>query len=303
MLGTQKTRTIRATRSDAIFDIVNRILMYLVLLIVAYPLIYVVAASFSDARAVVSGKVWLWPVNPTLDGYRAIFENPHVWTAYGNSIFYVVAGTAINLVVTICAAYPLSRRTFSGRRAFMLLFTFTMLFNAGMIPNYLLIKDLHLINTRWAMLLPGAMSVFNAIVMRTFFETTVPDEMIQAAQIDGCNEFRIMLQIVLPVSGAVIAVITLFCAVGIWNAYFDALLYLNKQALFPLQIVLRDILIQNQTATSTPSLEMVNQAELFNYQELIKYALIVVSSVPVLIIYPFVQKYFVQGVMIGAVKG
>jgi len=269
---------------------------------VLYPCIFIVSASFSSTEAVVSGRVWLWPVDPGLQGYRAVFENKAVWRGFLNSIYYTGVGTFCNVCLTVIAAYPLSRRDFVGRSVFMFLFVFTILFSGGMIPTYLLVKQLGMLNTVWAMILPSALSVFNVIITRTYFQTTIPNEMLEAAQMDGCSDIRFLRRIVLPLSGPILAVITLFYAVGHWNSYFNALLYLNDRSLFPLQLVLRGILIQNQI---DPSM-MMNEEDLVARQglaDLLKYSLIVVATVPVLVIYPFVQKHFVKGVMIGSVKG
>lgn len=294
----------RETRSDKIFDIINYIFLTFCLIVVAYPLIYIVSASFSSARAVVGGRVWLFPVEFSLDAYTAVFESPSIGTGYMNSIIYTVFGTALNIVITIMAAYPLSRRDFYGRNVIMAAFTFTMLFSGGLIPTYLLVKSLGLVNTRWAMIIPSAMSVWNVILMRTYFQTTIPDELYEAAELDGCRDTQFLIRIVLPLSGPIVAVMILFYAVGHWNSYFDALIYLSKSELQPLQIVLRDILIRNQTDPSMmQNIDPREMARLQNMKDLLKYSLIVVASAPVLAIYPFVQKYFIQGIMIGAIKG
>jgi multiple sugar transport system permease protein/putative aldouronate transport system permease protein len=293
---------IRDSESDRWFNRGNYVILSLFLAAVLYPCIFIVSASFSSTEAVVSGRVWLWPVDPGLQGYRAVFENKAVWRGFLNSIYYTGVGTFCNVCLTVIAAYPLSRRDFVGRSVFMFLFVFTILFSGGMIPTYLLVKQLGMLNTVWAMILPSALSVFNVIITRTYFQTTIPNEMLEAAQMDGCSDIRFLRRIVLPLSGPILAVITLFYAVGHWNSYFNALLYLNDRSLFPLQLVLRGILIQNQI---DPSM-MMNEEDLVARQglaDLLKYSLIVVATVPVLVIYPFVQKHFVKGVMIGSVKG
>ncbi|WP_028611491.1 carbohydrate ABC transporter permease [Paenibacillus harenae] len=290
------------TRSDKTFYFFNDLLLLIALLIVLYPLIYIFSASFSDRLSVISGDVFLWPVHFSLEGYQAVFKDPRVLTGYGNTIFYTIAGTILNVILTILAAYPLSRRTMVGRNIIMYLFAFTMLFNGGLIPNYLLIKDLGMIDTRWAMLLPGALSVWNVIIARTFYQSTISQELFEAASIDGCSHLRFMWSVVLPLSKAITAVMVLFYGVFHWNAYFNAFIYLKSDELYPLQIVLRDILIQNQIdpASITDTEDMTRKQGL---ADLLKYSIIIVASLPIWLVYPFVQKYFVKGVMIGSIKG
>ncbi|ULL19823.1 carbohydrate ABC transporter permease [Paenibacillus sp. H1-7] len=284
------------------FTIINYTILSLFLITIMYPLIYIVSASISSSEAVISGAVWLWPIDPTLDGYSAVFKHKLIWSGFMNSIFYTVAGTAINVVMTILAAYPLSRKDFYGKNVFMFLFVFTMMFSGGLIPTYLVVKDLGLLNTTWSMLLPGALGVWNMIITRTYFQTTIPDELLEASQLDGCTDFQFIWKIVLPLSGPIIAVITLFYAVGHWNSYFNALIYLKNQNLYPLQLVLRDILVQNDVDLNM-LMDVAEQAKREGLRELLKYSLIVVATVPLLVVYPFVQKYFVKGVMIGSLKG
>lgn len=291
------------TRRDRIFNYFNYFFLALITLTILYPLIFIVSASFSSTEAVSAGKVWLWPVDFSLKGYETIFNYHLIWTGYANSLFYTTVGTLINITLTILAAYPLSRSDFKGRNVFMFILFFTMLFNGGLIPTYLLVKDLGMLNTRWALMIPNAMSVFNVIIARTYFRTTIPKELLESAQLDGCSDFRFLKSIVLPLSGPIIAVITLFYAVGHWNSYFDALIYLRDQSLYPLQLVLQNILIQSQIGSDMiGSVDIETQQELIGLEQLLKYSLIVVASVPVLIMYPFVQKHFVKGVMIGALK-
>lgn len=296
------SKTIKESGADRLFTIFNYIMLTLVLILVLYPLIYVVSASFSSSSAVLSGRVWLWPVEPTLEGYKAVFKNAMVLKGFTNTIFYTLAGTAINLVLSVMAAYPLSRKDFRGRNVFMLLLVFTMLFNGGLIPTYLIVKDLGMIDTVWAMLIPSALSVWNVIIMRTYFQTTIPNELLEASQLDGCSDFRFLRSIVLPLSGPILAVIALFYAVGHWNQYFNAMIYLKRSDLYPLQLVLRDILVQNEV-----NIDMLGDAKTAaarqGLRELLKYSLIVVTSVPLLVVYPFLQKFFVKGVMIGSIKG
>lgn len=290
------------SRGDRIFTVCNYIFLSLLVLSVLYPLIYVLSASLSSTNAVASGRVWLFPVEFSLLGYKTIFEYSKIWTGYGNSLFYMVVGTTVNVVLTILAAYPLSRRDFYGRGIFMFLFVFTMMFNGGLIPNYLLVQDLGLLNSRWALIIPNALSVFNVIITMSFFKSTIPNELLESAQLDGCNDFKFLFKVVLPLSAPIIAVISLFYAVGHWNSYFGALIYLRDASLFPLQLILRDILVQNSVDPSMMG-DATQLANKIGLQQLLKYSLIVVSSLPVLIAYPFVQRFFVKGVMIGSLKG
>jgi len=287
---------------DRVFDIINNIIMVLVLLIVIYPLIFIVSASFSSAQAVISGKVWLWPVDPTIVGYTGIFKNSSVMIGYANSFFYMTVGTVINVFVTMMAAYPLARRDLRGRKFFTMFFMFTMMFSGGLIPTYLLLRNMHMIDTRWAMILPGALAVWNMTIARTYIQSSIPVELFESAEMDGAGDIRLFWKIVMPLCTPILAVITLFYAVEHWNSFFNALIYLKRASLFPLQIILRNILILNTTDYSmlTDAGEM---AERYALAELLKYSLIVVASLPVLCIYPFVQKHFVKGIMLGSVKG
>ena len=291
----------RVFRSDFTFDIAVYLLAAVVLLIIAIPLLFVLAASFSDPDLVLRGKVLLIPKGLTLKAYTMVFENEDIWRGFVNSCFYTAAGTAISLVLTIMAAYPLSRPPLVGRRYIMLFIIFTMYFSGGMIPTFLLIQDLGIYNTVWALLLPAAVSTYNLIVAKTFFENSIPSELYESAKLDGGTSLQILLKIVLPLSKAILAVLTLYYAVAIWNAYFDALIYLRNSDLHPLQIVLRNILLLGQTEQMGTN--DVGMAEKVKMAEAIKYSAIIVSSIPMLVIYPFVQKHFVKGVMIGAVKG
>lgn len=288
-------------RDKFFYQLIN-VLVLLLTLAVLYPLIYILSSSFSSPAAVSAGKVVLFPVDLSIRGYQAVFEYQPVYTGYANTILYTVAGTAINISMTMIAAYALARKTLPGRGFFTFLFTFTMLFSGGLIPNYLLMRQIGVINTRWAMLLPGMISAHNLIVTRTFIQNTIPDDLLEAAQIDGCNDFKFFFMFVLPLSKAVLAVITLYYAVAHWNAYFHAFIYLNKRSLYPLQIFLREILIMNSVDT-----EMVMDTQLQEAMQgmtdLLKYSLIVVSTAPILCVYPFLQRYFIKGVMIGSLKG
>ncbi len=295
-------KKVKDSTEDKIFYGTINTILFIILLIVGVPLLYVLAASFSSPQAVTSGKVLLWPVDFSLEGYKAVFQHKLILRAYGNSMFYMIAGTCINVVLTMFAAYPLSRNDLPGGKGIMLMFTFTMVFTGGLIPMYLLVSSLHMLNTIWAMIIPGAVTAYNMIVACTFIKSNIPKELLEAAQIDGCSDLKFFFQFVIPLSKAVIAVITLYYAIGHWNAYFNALVYLKNENLYPLQIVLKDILVSNQVNAN-----MVYDAELAEAKEglseLLKYSLIVVSVIPVLIIYPFVQKHFVTGVMVGSIKG
>ena len=264
---------------------------------------YIVSSSLSNPAAVTSGKVWLWPVEPSLIAYERVYNYPTIWRGYANTIFYTVFGTAISVALTLLAAYPVSRRRFRGRNIYMFLFVFTMIFDGGIIPTYLVVRDAGMINTRWAMLIPTAVAAWNVIITRTFFQVNVPDELLEAAQIDGSSDMQFFWHVVLPISGAIVAVNTLFYAVYKWNSFFEAFLYLNNQRLVPLQIVLRNILVVNSMDASLFAISAGSDAAQAQLRELIKFAVIVVASVPVLMLYPFVQKYFVRGVLIGSLKG
>ncbi|GAE32251.1 carbohydrate ABC transporter permease [Halalkalibacter hemicellulosilyticus] len=291
-------------RSDLLFDIMVYVTCVLVFLVVAYPLYFVVIASVSDSTLVSTGQVLLFPKGISLFGYQEIFSDSRIWTGYKNTIIYATLGTLISLTFTIPAAYVLSRYEFKARRFFMFFFVFTMFFNGGLIPTYLLMRDLNLVNTMWVFIFnPATVNIFNLIITRTFFEHTIPKEMHEAASIDGCNHFRFFLSIVLPLSKAVISVIGLYYLVFHWNNFFTGLIYVRDYSLQPLQIVLRDILISNQVFAEGAGSGGTAGGYAQRYADQIKYGVIIVSTLPVLIIYPFIQKYFEKGVMIGSVKG
>lgn len=296
------TKFKNSSTGDKVFIILVYVLLSAVMLIVLYPLIYIVSASFSDPQAVVSGKVVLWPVDVTLRGYKAVFKNPKILTGFMNSFIYMGVGTVVNLVMTMLCAYPLSRKEFTARNKIAALFVFTMYFSGGLVPNYMIVSKLGLINTRWAMLIPTAMSTYNMIIARTYMVNSIPDELYEAAQLDGCSPFKYLLKVIVPLSKPIIAVLALYYGIAKWNNYFDAMLYLNDPSKWPITMVLREILIQNQI-DPTMLTDASALSKLQGMTELLKYAVIVVASVPVLMIYPFVQKYFVKGVTIGAVKG
>lgn len=296
------TNKIATSREDKIMYAVVTAFIVLFLIIIIYPLIYVVSSSFSSGRAVSGGLVLLWPVEPTLTGYKLVFAYRRVWTGYMNTIIYTVVGTTINIILTTFAAYPLSRRNFQGKAFFTVLFMIPMFFNGGIIPTYILYTQLGLTNTRWAIILSWAVSVYNMIIMKTFFQTSIPEELHEAAVIDGITDFGYLFKVVIPLSKAIYAVITLYYAVGHWNSYFTALLYLRDREMYPLQLVLRDILNASKVDLSQiTDAELL--AQLIGATDVMKYSLIIISAVPILVAYPFVQKFFEKGVMIGSVKG
>lgn len=271
-------------------------------LVVFIPLWNIVVSSFSDVNAVLGGRVSLWPVDFSLDGYKAVLSNKDVGTGYLNTLAYTVIGTIVNISVTMICAYPLTRRELPFRGLIMFLFTFTMFFGGGLIASYLNISNLHMINTFWVMILPGAMSVYNMVLARTFIQSSIPNDLMEAARIDGCSYTRYFFKIVLPLSPAILAVLALNYAVGHWNSYFSALIYLRDRSRFPLQLFLREILIANTIDDSLlvdPESNEIRQG----LADVLKYALIVISTLPVLCFYPFAQRYFMQGIMIGSLKG
>ena len=301
-----KTKPVKRCREDVIFDTVIFIILTLILFVVAYPLYWVIISSFSDPTAVSAGKVLLRPIGFTLKGYAEVFKNSQVMRGFFNSIVITVVGVCVNLAVTLPTAYALSRDNFSGKKPITVFYMITMFFGGGMIPTYLVVKNMQLLNTIWALVLPGCLSVYNMIVARTFFKSNISEELYEAGEIDGCTQSRFFFQIALPLSKAIIAIMVLYYGVGHWNSYFSALLYISDQDKYPLQLVLRNILITNQTALSQTATTAAARAALQEQQQLIdvmKYSLIIISSVPVLIMYPLVQKHFVKGVMIGSVKG
>lgn len=297
-----ENKLIRETGSDKLFNVLNYTFAIGLLIVVLYPLIFVVSASFSSPHALISGKVWLFPVDFSLAGYKAVFAYREVWIGFANSVFYMAVGTALNIVLTIAAAYPLSRKDFLGGGVIALIFAFTLIFSGGLIPTYLLVRNLGLLDSRLALLIPSAINVFNVIVMMSFFRSTIPDELLDSAKMDGCSNFRFLLRIVIPLSGAVIAVITLFYAVDHWNSYFEALLFLSDKNKYPLQLFLRNILVLN-TVFDFAKDDVRGDSSRMYLSELMKYSLIIISTLPLLVIYPFVQKHFVKGVMIGSLKG
>lgn len=288
---------------DKVVYFVNYVLMTLLLIIVLYPIIYIISCSFSDGNALMSGKVKLFPVGFTLDSYDAVFKYSVIWTGFKNSIIYTVCGVLFSITLTLFAAYPLSREDFRGRKMFTGLFLFTMMFSGGLIPTYMLIKDLKLIDSMWAIILPTAVNAYNVIVARTFFKQTIPKELLEASKMDGCSDFKFFSMIVIPLSKPIIAVLCLWVTVSLWNSYFNPMIYINSVDKYPLQLVLRKILLMSQVDLTATNVDPVKLAQNRYLSEMLKYGTIIISSLPLMIIYPFVQKHFVKGVMIGSVKG
>jgi putative aldouronate transport system permease protein len=295
------TTKVREPFRDRMFLVVITIMLAVVLALVLLPLIFIVASSFSSTAAVNAGRVSFWPVDFSLHAYRVVLSDPQVLKGYYNSLIYAVAGTLISVTLTVAIAYPLSRKTFFGRNVLMTILIFTMLFSGGLIPTYMVVQNLGMLNTRWALLIPNAIGVWQVIIARTFFANSIPDELYEAAMLDGASELRILRSVVLPLSKPLLAVLALMYAVYQWNTYFDAMMYLKDPGLYPLQLVLRNMLILSQTRPGAMDLaQQMQQLQLIN---VLKYALIVISSLPVLIIYPFIARHFSKGAMVGAVKG
>lgn len=294
-----KKHKMQESKGDKVFYAINLVILLILAAIVVYPLYFIIIASISNADAVLGGKVFLYPVDITLIGYRKIIERTDVWTGYGNTILYTVLSTLISLAVTIPAGWALSRKNLPCRRFFMIFFIITMFFGGGLIPFYNVVSGLGLLNSIWAIILPGALSAWNLFMTKTFFETGISDSMIEAAEIDGAGHTITFFAIVLPLSKAIIAVMALYYAVGQWNSYFNAMIFLRDSKMYPLQLVLREILIASETSTGGSGETILEQYRLANQ---LKYVSVIVSSVPVIALYPFVQKYFAQGVMIGSLK-
>lgn len=292
---------LRKSREDVWFDVVNYTLLSLIFVIVIYPIVYAVSASFSDPLKVLNGELVLLPQGFQLDAYAKVLEHKQLWNGYRNSLLYTVVGVSVNLVMTVLAAYPLARRDLKGRGPLMLFIVFTMFFSGGLVPTYLVVKSLAIDNTMWALILPTAINTYNLIVMRTFFQSTIPNELYEAAHVDGCSNIGMLYRIVLPLSMPILAVMFLFYTVEHWNSYFNAMIYLSDRSKFTLQLVLREILIQTQTSDMMSA--DAGATERLLQAETIKYAVIIIASLPVFVLYPFVQRFFVKGVMIGAVKG
>ncbi len=299
-----KRKIFRLSVDDLIFEIITKTLLIIFVALILYPLIFVVIASVSDPTYVNSGELLFYPKGFTMLGYQRVFSDKRIMIGYANTIFYALAGTALGVGGTMLAAYALSRRDLPGRRIIMLLFIFTMYFQGGMIPYYLVVKGLGLVNSRLFMVLAGCISVYNIIIARSFLESNISDELREASMIDGCGNGRFFVSIVLPLSKAVIAVIGLYLAVTYWNSYFNGMIFLTDVKKYPLQLFLREILLTTSQAASVNSnLDPEAALQMEQMGQVIKYGVIVVSTVPIICIYPFIQKYFVKGVMIGSVKG
>lgn len=296
----QRATRIKDPMVDRVFMIAVYVLLTTFLLAVLLPLLYILASSFSSPLAVSSGRVSFWPIDFTLEGYERALGDSTIVTGFANSLFYTSAGTFVSLALTVAIAYPLSRKDFWGRGGITLGVIFTMLFAGGIIPTYLVVQQLGLLDTRWALILPQAVGVWQVIIAVVFFRSSIPDELYEAAQLDGASDLRFLWTIVLPLSKPLLAVVALMYAIYQWNSYFDALLYLRDPSLYPLQLVLRNVLILNQ---ATPGMDAAAQIERQQLADLLKYSLIVISTVPVMILYPFVARYFNKGIMLGAVKG
>lgn len=292
---------IKEQGADKIFNIFIYTVAVLILILILYPLYFIVIASISEPSAVATGKMWLFPVGPTLDGYSALLETPRIWTGYRVTILYTLVGTFIALAVNLSAAYALSRKDLVGGKFFMAMFLIVMFFSGGLIPTFLVVRQLGLYDSFWVIVLPFSVSIFNVIVARSFFQGNIPEELLNAAQVDGCGNLRFFFQIVLPLSKAIISVIALWTAVAQWNSFFTALIYVRNENLLPLQLVLRNILITNQMQSAMGTGEAQQLA--IRRANIMRFAAIIVSTVPIMCFYPFVQKHFNQGVMIGAVKG
>ncbi len=298
----KKTVRVKNSFGDRIFLIINYTFLIFITLVILYPLIFVVSSSFSSPQAVTTGKVWLFPVEFSLIGYTTVFKNPSVLLGYWNSIKLTVLGTSVNVLLTVMLAYPLSVKTFAGRKLFTGIITFTMLFNGGLVPTFILINRLHLYNTVWALILPSVVSIYNVIIARTYFQNSIPYDLYESATIDGCSDIRYILSILLPLAKPILAVLVMYYAVGHWNSYFSALIYLKDKDKFPLQVILRSlIIVPQEDQSSMVDVDKVLMRQGLN--NLMKYSLIVVASLPMLVLYPFIQKHFVKGVMIGALKG
>ena len=287
--------------SDRFLSLFVWVMLLLILVLILVPILFIISSSFSDPSAVSAGKVFLWPVDFSLIGYQVVFQSPFIVDGFLYSVLYTVLGTAICVTMTLFAGYPLSRKDLKIRKPVMFLFTVTMFFSGGLIPTYMVVSDLHLLDTIWAMVIPSAMSVWNVILTKTYIQSSIPDEIYESCSIDGCSDWKYFISMILPLSKPIIAVMVLLYAVGKWNDFFTALIYLNDSAKYPLQLILRNILVQNDANGMVMNLgEQMSRQEV---KTLMQYSLIIISSVPVMILYPFIQKYFVKGIMMGSIKG
>ena len=303
-MQTAEKVSVSQTRGDKVFGVINTIFIVFITIITLYPLIYVCSASISSPASVTSGRMWLWPTDLTLEGYKRILKNTEIWMGYVNTILYTVVNVAISLAVTLPAAYALTVKSLPGRKFIVFVFSVTMFFSGGMIPLYVVCRNLGLVNTLWAVILPSATSMWYIILTRTFFQSTIPHELEEASEIDGCSVFATFLRIVIPLSAPIIAVMALYFGVGRWNSYFGEMIFLRDRTKFPLQLFLREILIVatfNQENASNA--DAITMAEQLRIASIIKYATMIVATLPVIAAYPFIQRYFVKGVMIGSIKG
>ncbi len=296
----KKRPPIRLGMGDKVFYAINAIFLGLMALIVIYPLYFIVIAAISDPDAVLAGKVVLYPVQITMDGFKRILQEKSIWTGYLNTIIYTGLTVVLALAVTVPAGWALSRKTVPGKKLWMIYFIIPMFFGGGLIPFYNVMSSLGLVGSMWAVVLPSILSVWNLFMTKTFFESSIPDGLVEAAKIDGAGEYRIFTSLVLPLSKAILAVMALYYAIGQWNSYFNAMIFLQDEAKYPLQLVLKEILIASESTMGGSGETILEQYRMANQ---IKYVSVIVSSVPVLLLYPFVQKYFSQGVMIGSLKG
>ena len=294
---------IKLTPVDRSFYVVVDVYLAICGIIVLLPLLHVLAQSLSDPMMVIAGRVSFFPINPTLDIYSQVIKSKNIMTGFMNTLFYAGVGTCLNLFMTVICAYPLARKGLWGRKVIVFIFTFTMMFGGGMIPTYLVIKQLGLIDTRAVMILPGAITVWNMIMCRTYFMSSIPEELYESASLDGASDIRILVSMVVPLSVPILAVMVLFYAVGHWNSYFDAMIYLNSPELYNIQLVLRNAINNVKSISENGASDMANMVKNEANGEAIKYVLIVITMIPVMIIYPFVQKYFINGIMIGSIKG
>lgn len=298
MVKQKHNNKIHESFGERMYTFVVHTLLILFCLIILIPLLHIISGSFSDPMKLLRGEVGLLPKGFTLKMYETVFKDSEIWQGYRNTIIYTVVGTLISVTLTAFGAYPLSRKDCFGRNVFTSLFVFTMFFTGGMIPTYLLVKNLGMLNTMWALVLPSAVSTYNLIIMRTFFQSSIPGELVESASLDGCNDLGVFFRIVIPLSAPIFAVMVLFYGVAQWNSWFPSLLYISDRSMYPLQMVLREVLIQSDIgnmAGAAGDVEIIGDG--------LKYATMVVATLPIMCLYPFLQKYFVKGVMIGAVKG
>jgi putative aldouronate transport system permease protein len=289
------------SRSDVVFDTINVLLVSVALLLVLYPMYFILIASISSPDLVNTGAIAFVPRGITFEGYERVLREPNIWQGYRNTILYTVVGTTINVTLTMTAGYALSRKELAGRSMILRLIVFTMLFSGGLIPTYLIVKGLKMTNTIWAMVIPSAVSAWNLVIARTYMQESIPQELLEASLMDGCSYTRFFASVVLPLSGALIAVLTLFYSVAHWNSFFAGLIYLQDYAKYPLQLILRDILLAYKSTGAADDAKTLSEMQ--RIADLMKYALIFVASFPVMVLYPFLQRYFVKGIMIGAIKG